>query len=66
VKRVIVHLRTPGEEHEPICRSRTQQPKLTWSVSECSCDPCRRRLIRHPQLFNALMAARQTVLPGTE
>jgi len=67
VKRVIVHMRTPGEEETPVCRDwRTKEPKLSWTLSDVSCEACRRRVLNHPQLLNAILAARQTVLPGTE
>ena len=67
MKAARVHMRTPGDEGMPVCHdTRTKQPKLSWALSDVSCEACRRRVLGHPQLFNAIMAARQTVLPGTE
>lgn len=67
MKAARVHVRTPGEEDTPVCRDdRVKQPRLTWSLAETTCDACRKRVLGHPQLFNAIMAARQTSLPGTE
>lgn len=72
-KNTHTHIRTPGDEGEPVCNQDVtyrgfliDDHALTWSIADATCAACLRRVRTRPQLFNAIMAARQTSIPGAE
>ena len=67
MKKIIVHLKTPGAEEKALCGGYVKKDhKMCWSPADCTCGPCKTWLRTHPQLQNLMMAARQTTIPGTE
>lgn len=74
MSKACAHMRTPGDENTPVCNKDLEtirgKPKsghaFTWSFDKMNCTACLSRIKRHPQLYNAIMSARQTSIPGAE